>query len=267
MGGQRQVRPTRIYQTVNRLLSHRPLPLVKVQVPVWYNVVESIPPSEIITRPLPPQHQKLSSKKRKPSRLFQPQKLVYEEDALRRQFYQDHPWELARPRMIIELDGRDAERYDWSRGLRQPGMPLCGECVVQRQLWMMHNVEGITQEKAYDIVRREFYALRQAEDVERRVAKEEAMKVGAYFGKSAVQVSMDLEDKEYKSWMKWAGKRAELVQAEQDAAYTNFGDLEEADTDGLRMDPEEEDPEQPREQESRPGEASRDDAAGRQARA
>lgn len=29
--------------------------------------------------------------------------------------------------MIIEMDGKDALRYDWSKGLRQPGMPLCGE--------------------------------------------------------------------------------------------------------------------------------------------
>lgn len=129
MGGQRQILPTRVYKTVTTMMNHRVLPTYQVQMPVWYNVVESIPPAEIVTRTYPPQHKviKESSKTRKPSRLFQPQALVYEEDDLRRQFYTDHPWELARPRMIIEMDGRDAERYDWSKGLRQPGMPLCGE--------------------------------------------------------------------------------------------------------------------------------------------
>ncbi|KAI8949298.1 mitochondrial ribosomal protein S25 [Xylaria longipes] len=231
MGGQRQIRPSRVYQTVTNLMNHRVIPNVKVQKPVWYNVIESIPPSETVIRPLPPQHQKHNPKTRRPSRLFQPQQLVYEEDGLRRQFYKDHPWELARPRMIIEMDGRDAERYDWSKGLRQPGMPLCGECVVQRQLWMMHNVEGMTEEKAYDIVRREFYALRQEEDVERRIAKEEAMKVGAYFGMSSMQVSMELEDQQYENWKKWAGRQISNVQSEKDAAYTNFGATEEADAD------------------------------------
>ncbi|KAI1427468.1 37S ribosomal protein S25 [Xylaria sp. FL1777] len=230
MGGQRQIRPLRVYQTVTHMLNHRIVPNVKIQKPVWYNVVESIPPSEIVIRPYPPQHRKPNPKTRKPSRLFQPQQLVYEEDGLRRQFYKDHPWELARPRMIVEMDGRDAERYDWSKGLRQRGMPLCGESVVQRQLWMMHNVEGMTQEKAYDIVRREFYALRQEEDIERRIAKEEAMKMGAYFGKSAMQVGLELEDEQYENWKKWATRQINNVQAEQDAAYTNFG-LEEQQED------------------------------------
>ncbi|KAI1741002.1 mitochondrial ribosomal protein S25 [Xylaria scruposa] len=231
MGGQRQIRPSRVYQTVSNLMNHRIVSNVKVQKPVWYNVIESIPPSETVTRPYPIQHIQHNPKTRRPSRLFQPQKLVYEEDGLRRQFYKDHPWELARPRMIVEMDGRDAERYDWSKGLRQPGMPLCGESVVQRQLWMMHNVEGMTEEKAYDTVRREFYALRHEEDVERRIAKEEAMKVGAYFGMSSTQVSMELEDQQYESWKKWASKQISNVEAEKDAAYTNFGAAEEADMD------------------------------------
>ncbi|KAJ8109477.1 hypothetical protein ONZ43_g6124 [Nemania bipapillata] len=233
MGGQRQIKPTRVYQTVTNLMSARILAHQKNQKPVWYHVVESIPPSEILSRPYPPQHREPNPKTRKPSRLFQPQRLVYEEDGLRRQFYKDHPWELARPRMIVEMDGRDAERYDWSKGLRQPGMPLCGESVVQRQLWRMRNVEGMTEEKAYDITRREFYALRHEEDVERRIAKEEAMKVGAYFGKSFLQIGMELEDQQYELWRKWAGKQIQSVQAEQDAAYTNFGATEEADGDNL----------------------------------
>ncbi|KAF2967142.1 hypothetical protein GQX73_g6412 [Xylaria multiplex] len=236
MGGQRQIRPTRVYQTVTNMLNHRISPEFKVQKPVWYNVIESIPPSEIVTRPYPPQHKIPNPKARRPSRLFQPQELVYEEDGLRHQFYKDHPWELARPRVIVEMDGRDAERYDWSKGLRQPGMPLCGECVVQRQLWIMYNVEGMTKEKAYDMARREFYALRHEEDVERRIAKEEAMKVGAYFGKSFLQVGMELEDQQYENWKKWAGKQIQNVQAEQDAAYTNFGAVEESDAEQNDLD-------------------------------
>ncbi|RYP34705.1 hypothetical protein DL767_004151 [Monosporascus sp. MG133] len=223
MVGQRQIRPGRVYQTVTTLMNHRIFPRVKVQEPVWYKVVESIPPSEILTRPYPPQHKEHNPKARRASRLFQPQQLVYEEDELRRQFYKDHPWELARPRMIIEMDGKDAQRYDWSRGLRQPGMPLCGECVVQRQLYFMHNLPGTTREQAYDMARREFYALRQEEEIERRIAKEEARMVGAYFGKGFLQVGMELEDQQYEAWKKWARKQIETVRAEQDAAYTSFG--------------------------------------------
>lgn len=124
---QRQFRPARVYQTVTKLMDHRVQPGLKIQQPVWYRVVESIPPAEILTRPLPPQHKAPNPRTRKASRLFQPQQLVYEEDTLRRQFYKDHPWELARPRMIIEMDGKDSQRVDWSTGLRQPGMVLSGE--------------------------------------------------------------------------------------------------------------------------------------------
>jgi small subunit ribosomal protein S23 len=127
MGGQRQIRPNKVYQTVTTLLNHRIYPGAKVQKPIWYNVVESIPPSEILTRTYPIQHKKQNPKARKASRLFQPQQLTFPEDELRSDFYKDHPWELARPRMIIEMDGKDAQRLDWSKGLRQPGMPLCGE--------------------------------------------------------------------------------------------------------------------------------------------
>lgn len=104
---------------------------------------------------------------------------------------------------------------------------------------MMHNVEGMTQEKAYDIVRKEFYALRHEEDVERRVAKEEALKMGAYFGKTNMQVSMELEDEQYENWRKWASRQISSVQAEQDAAYTNFGAAEEGDAVADNVDAEE----------------------------
>ncbi|KAI1634689.1 37S ribosomal protein Rsm25 [Biscogniauxia mediterranea] len=237
MGGQRQVMPGRVYQTATTLLNHRIFPRVQVQKPVWYDVVEMIPPSEMLTRTYPTQHMKPNPKAKKPSKLFRPQRLVYEEDALRRTFYKDHPWELARPRMIIEMDGKDAQRYDWSKGLRQPGMPLCGECVVQRQMWMMQNIPGISLEQAYDVVRREFYALRHEEEVQQRIAKEEAHMVGAYFGKSFLQVGMELEDKAYENWKRWASKQIEAVRAEQNAAYTSFGgDAEGEDAGGIDLD-------------------------------
>ena len=59
------------------------------------------------------------------------------------------------------------------------------------------NNGGMTRAEAYDKARKEFYALRQEEEVERRVAREEALWVGAYFGKSVLEVSNELEDKTY----------------------------------------------------------------------
>ncbi|KAJ1325121.1 Mitochondrial ribosomal protein S25 [Microdochium nivale] len=231
MGGLRQTAPPRVFQTATAILSQSMIGVVGTQKPVWYDIMAAHPPAEILTRTYPQQHQpqKITSKTRKASKMFQPQKITYEEDSLRRQFYKDHPWELARPRMIVETDGKDAQKYDWSKGLRQPGMQLSGESVIQRQMWMMYNIEGMTRVKAYDAARREFYQIRQEEDVERRIAAEEARAVGAYFGKGFLQVGLELEDREFESWKKWAGKQIEIVRTEQTSAYTSFGEEDAAE--------------------------------------
>jgi small subunit ribosomal protein S23 len=58
--------------------------------------------------------------------MFKPLPLEYEEDRLRKDFYSDHPWELARPRIILENDGKDGQICDWSK-IQQRGRPLNGE--------------------------------------------------------------------------------------------------------------------------------------------
>jgi len=97
------------------------------------------------------------------------------------------------------------------------------------------NHENMTKAQAYDKARKEFYALRQEEDVGRRVALEEARYVGAYFGKTNLQVGMQLEDQVYEEWKGWA--QEEMVRAElrRNEAYTSFGEAEEAS-----LEPEEE---------------------------
>jgi small subunit ribosomal protein S23 len=81
----------------------------------------------------------------------------------------------------------------------------------------------MTNARAYDIARKEFYALRHEEEVERRVAREEALWTGAYFGKSALEVGMELEDKTYESWKAWATKEVEAIDLQRNAAYTGLG--------------------------------------------
>lgn len=90
---------------------------------------------------------------------------------------------------------------------------------------------GITSAQAYDQARKEFYDLRLQEDVERRVAKEEAMSTGAYFGKSALDIGMELEDKEYEKWKEWATKEVALAEQRQAAMYTGGGESEEMAVD------------------------------------
>lgn len=121
------------------------------KLPQWVDVVGEIPPSEVLVRNRPLQHEMLRQrmktlpgssqpqvvfeaqekrrKPKKPSRLFQPVELKYEEDELRTEFFRDHPWELARPRVLLETSGKDFENYDWSR-IQQPGKRLDGERYV-----------------------------------------------------------------------------------------------------------------------------------------
>lgn len=129
----RKLRAARVLQATTELLATkhtvkgRPPP----GVPPWYQAVKSIPPAEVLTRPYPLQHRPHNPRQKKPLNVYRPTELVYPEDELRQDFYRDHPWELARPMMVLELDGEDARQRDWSRGVEQPGMRLSGERYVR----------------------------------------------------------------------------------------------------------------------------------------
>jgi len=85
----------------------------------------------------------------------------------------------------------------------------------------------LTEDQAYDIARKEFYRLRHREEVERRVAKEEALWTGAYFGKGVIEIGMGLEDKTYEKWKGWALKEVEAIEMQKAAAYTGAVDIED----------------------------------------
>ena len=230
--GRYDFRPLRVHQTATQLLQNERIS----NVPPWYDVIGAIPPSQplIRTQPFPHERTNKQPRTKKASRLFKPQKITYEEDKLRRDFYGDHPWELARPRMIIEDDGKDSYKTNW-KDIRQPEKALSGEryvlfvltkeatesrSVIQRQMWLQRNIPNITKARAYDQARKEFYKLRLVEDTERRVAREEALHVGARFGPSAMEIGMQLENEEYERWKVWAEKQVELQQQRQAALYS-----------------------------------------------
>ncbi|KAI9797790.1 MAG: mitochondrial ribosomal small subunit component [Piccolia ochrophora] len=221
--GRYDFKALRVHQEASHLLNSPRL----TRIPPWYDTVAAVPPAQILVRPLPVQHQPKQrlSKTRKPSKMFKPQKITYEEDRLRKDFFQDHPWELARPRVILENDGRDGERHDWSR-MEQSGKKVDAESVIQRQIWLLQNSREMTKAKAYDQARREFYTVRHFEDVERRVAKEEALATGAYFGKSFLDIGMELENKAYEEWRTSALKEAATLEQSRNAAQS--GDPESA---------------------------------------
>ena len=209
--------------------------------PAWLDVVADIPPAQVLTRKQPIQHhltqtrtrslrngrteqysqiavQKKSKSATTNRHLFSPMKLRYEEDVLRKQFFSDHPWELARPRVVVETDGNQHKNADWSKGLIQPGIPLSGESVVQRQLWLLENLPDITLAQSYDVARKEFYTLRRQQETRDRIAAEEARHMGARFGMSYNQVSMKIEGEVYDNWEVWA-REQNMLQLSRNAAF------------------------------------------------
>ncbi|KAF9081843.1 mitochondrial ribosomal small subunit component [Mortierella sp. GBA35] len=122
-----------------------------------------------------------------------PQKIVYPEDKLRRRFYEDHPWELRRPRCLIETTG-DGTRRSWT-SLLQPGRSiadLTGEDVIQYQLYLMST--GKSEREAYHIATEEFYLHRAQEETEARVAKAQAMAFGLKPRRSFVMNGLKREE-------------------------------------------------------------------------
>ena len=185
------LRSLRVAQTTSQLLQAKHL---KEQ-PLWLPTVARIPPSTDFSRKLPPKFNATKSLAKK-QRIFQPNRIQYVEDAIRSKFYKEHPWELARPRLVLENTGNDASQNDWSK-LQQKGK-LSGESVVQRSLWLMNN-KALSKQEAYKLACAEFYALRKREAVESRIAVEEAMSYGAVF-KFETEIGLELERKVVREW-------------------------------------------------------------------
>ena len=93
--------------------------------------------------------------------------------------------------------------------------------------------KGLSKPRAYDEARREFYRHRHLEEIRRRIAKEEALHVGAYFGKGPLEIGMELEDKAFENWKTWAAQQIEdeqQMRAQLFSGPQNTEDEESGDT-------------------------------------
>jgi small subunit ribosomal protein S23 len=197
----------------------------KASPPIWTDIMSLIPPAQILTRKQPTHHPtpeirtrnlsnaRIALTRTTPSKktqltqrqaLYKPLPLEYSEDALRQNFYTDHPWELARPRVILETVGPTASQTHTAyTSIQPPGVPLSGENVIQRQLHLLHTTD-LTLNESYDVARKEFYALRRREATRRRIGAEEARMMGATWHGDDVTRTMGIEDAMYEDWAKWA---------------------------------------------------------------
>jgi small subunit ribosomal protein S23 len=71
----------------------------------------------------------------------------------------------------------------------------------------------MSKPSAYDQARREFYHHRHLSEIRTRIAKEEAMHVGAYFAKGPIEIGMALEDSAWENWKAWANTQIEEEQS------------------------------------------------------
>lgn len=145
-------------------------------------------------------------------KVFELQRIRYTEDKLRQRFYKEHPWELARPVLLVENSGKALETYEWSC-IKQRGKQLSGESLVQRQLYLMKRAEPrMTTEDAYRTACEEFYRERRYEALEKRISVEEAMAFGADLNKSQTEIGLELEQKVIEQWREKAIAAKSLVQ-------------------------------------------------------
>ncbi|KAJ1736913.1 mitochondrial ribosomal small subunit component [Coemansia sp. Benny D160-2] len=109
------------------------------------------------------------------TRNARPPKIVFPEDELRREFYKNHPFEKFRPRIVMETNGKNNQ--DWGR-LSNGASLVTGESVVRYQHYLMQ-AEGMSKQDAYTQATNEFYKVRAREEMENKIARQEAVFYGA----------------------------------------------------------------------------------------
>ncbi|CAG99410.1 mitochondrial 37S ribosomal protein mS23 [Kluyveromyces lactis] len=227
--------------------------------PAWYNVIAKVPPTKKFARTPQLTHPmngksrtalpdysnwKANSsglyktrpnsleKKDGASKLYQSPKLVYIEDKLRKLFFQQHPWELSRPKILVE-NTLETQEYDWSH-IQQLGKPLDGESVVQRTLFLLKSGEKKELIDAYDQARFEFYRLRIQQEIQDQVAQEEAEMFGSVFHTTSIEYGIAKEQKVIDTWKRKALQQAELMAARASspsASWTNETEEEQKPID------------------------------------
>jgi len=186
--------------------------------PTWYAAVKAVPPGPSIIRSQNPEanitaqssaeqqfaqanrpivHTSIRHKQKNlKTKTPKPRPIVYPEDRLRRQFYKDHPFELQRPKLLVETT-EGINRTDFSQ-LLLPGMhpaQVDGEAVIKYQLHLMIT-RKLTQRQAYAKATSEFYEVRAQEEAEKRLAQKKITNVfEALAAKKQTQRTLDYEEK------------------------------------------------------------------------
>ncbi|GJE87554.1 37S ribosomal protein S25, mitochondrial [Phanerochaete sordida] len=181
--------------------------------PRWFQAVLDHPPLPVPARgPAPrtdydlPRSQQAAARAVPPKhpRPFDPKplKIAYVEDELRRQFFEDHPFEAYRPKTLVEEAEIEPEHpiqgKAWTR-LRQRGRNPSPEDAIKYAV-NLHEHHGHSLNEAYAASVTQFRALRSERVVASHVALQEAEQYGTQFGPSAVLQSFMKEEAQFETW-------------------------------------------------------------------
>ncbi|CAK9435989.1 mitochondrial 37S ribosomal protein mS23 [Lodderomyces beijingensis] len=153
-------------------------------------------------------------------------KLQFLEDEIRNYFHQQHPWEFARPKNLIENSGDEIGRKcNWSHML-QLHKPLDGESVVQRTIYILTNDPDVNDVfQAYDKARFEFYKLRMREEMESHISKEESMMHGCVFESTNMSWNLANEQNYINDWVELASEETKIMDASASRSSAPAGSL------------------------------------------
>lgn len=264
-----QDKATNVLQRAAQLLRAQRASRDPVAEPAWFRVVASHPPTQNLVQKTHnlEQYTKLNGEESVQSQephsitglyetrqagnkrstnsrhLYTPKTITYFEDSIRSLFFEQHPWELARPKLLVETDGKDSTRTNWNT-LDQIAKKLDGESVVQRTLYLLKNdpkFAGASSSSsstddgsntnfwlgAYDQARLEFYRLRIRQDTQTKIAIEEATMYGSVFGKSFIEKGVEKEQEYIEKWKKEALEETKIRQARMVSPSAGFEEPEE----------------------------------------
>ncbi|XBW35157.1 hypothetical protein QEN19_000720 [Hanseniaspora menglaensis] len=106
--------------------------------------------------------------------------LQFLEDKIKMKFYDQHPWELTNPKVLLEQQNNILNLdLNWSK-INPTGKQLDGESVVQRTLYILKN-ENKNLFDSYNKALLEFYERRIEEEFETSVAIEESEMFGMLY--------------------------------------------------------------------------------------
>ena len=93
--------------------------------------------------------------------------------------------------------------------------------MVQRTNELLNS--GVPSSHASTIALAEFARHQHYSETSLRVAREEALATGAFFGPGPLEIGMMLEDRQYDGWRQWAEKEIVALKQLQGSAYTGQG--------------------------------------------